>query len=131
MIVEDLDNKKIKKTKDVKDIKEVKDVKDVKDLKDVKEVKDVKVKVTKEIKAVEEVIVEDSVFKQTEKITKNDIIQIKNSLKPSLTLGDLQAIALKLSINIIEGSTKTGKPKNKTKSDLLEEIEKYIKDFEK
>jgi hypothetical protein len=117
VIVEDLDNKKIKKTKDVKDIKEVKDVKEVKDIKN--------------IKAIDEVIVEDSVFKQTEKITKNDIIQIKNSLKPSLTLGDLQAIALKLSINIIEGSTKTGKPKNKTKSDLLEEIEKYIKDFEK
>ena len=93
-------DKKVKKTKEVKEVKEEKKVKEIK-----------------------EVIVEDSVFKQTEKITKNDIIQIKNSLKPSLTLADLQAIGLKLSINIVEGSTKTGKPKNKTKSELLEEID--------
>ena len=113
VVIDDLDNKKVKKTKDIKDIKDVKEIKEIKEIKDI-----------------QEVIVEDSVFKQTEKITKNDIIQIKNSLKPSLTLIDLQATALKLSINIVEGSTKTGKPKNKTKSDLFEEIEKYIKDYE-
>ncbi len=116
---ENLENvdKKSKKVKEIRVDKEIDENKEVKE--------------TKQVGVIKEVVVEDSVFNQTEKITKKDIIQIKNSLKPSLTLGDLQAIALKLSINIIEGSTKTGKPKNKTKSDLLEEIEKYIKDFEK
>ncbi len=69
---------------------------------------------------------DESVFNPTEKITINDIKEIKKSIKNSTTLPELQAYAIKLSIGITQGSTKTGKPKNKTKSELMEEIEKYI-----
>ena len=44
-------------------------------------------------------------------------------------LAELQEIATKLSISLAEGSNKSGKPKRKTKSELFEDIEKYINDF--
>ncbi len=127
---DDLTKKKTKKNskdifvvqKDSKDVKDVKDVKNVKDVKDVKEVKDVNNNIIYE---------DDSVFVATEKITKKDIQNIKLILKASLTLPELQEIAQKLSINVVEGSTKTGKPKRKTKGELFDDIEKYINDFEK
>ena len=64
----------------------------------------------------------NSVFNKTEKISKKDIDDINNNLKPSQTLEQIQSYALKVGINIFSGSTKTGKPKNKTKSDLIIEL---------
>lgn len=101
-----------------------------KNINDKQEKQIVKEKDQKDNEQNNKLIIEDSVFAPTEKITKNDIDNIKLSLKSSLALPDLQAIAIKLSISIVSGATKTGKPKNKTKSELFESIEKYIKDFE-
>ncbi len=74
----------------------------------------------------------DSVFNPTEKkISSKDIKKIKENLKTTSTLGELQEYALKLSIQIVEGSTKTGKPKNKTKQELYDSIKQFIDKFEK
>ena len=70
---------------------------------------------------------DESVFIKTETISKKEIDEINKNLKISLTLAELQNYAIKLGINIISGSTKTGKPKNKTKNELFEEITTNIK----
>ena len=73
---------------------------------------------------------DSSVFVKTEKIEKNnikDIEEISLTIKSSMNLEQIQSYALKLNINIFEGSTKSGKPKNKTKSDLIEQIKQFIK----
>jgi hypothetical protein len=44
-----------------------------------------------------------------------------------MNLDQIQSYALKLGISIFDGSTKSGKPKNKTKSDLIDQIKEYIK----
>ena len=70
---------------------------------------------------------DSSTFIKTEKITKKDIDEIINNLKPTLNLEQIQQYAIKLGINIFEGATKTGKPKNKTKSELIENIKDFCK----
>ena len=70
---------------------------------------------------------EDSVFNKTEIITKDEIIKTYESFKTTTKLEDIQILCLKIDIPIFAGSTKDGKPKNKTKTELLEEIKKYIK----
>ncbi len=70
-----------------------------------------------------------SVFFQTEKINKKDIDEISNSLKLTMNLEQIQTRAIKLGISIYEGSTKSGKPKNKTKSELFEQIKEFIKNY--
>jgi len=71
--------------------------------------------------------INDSVFNPTEiKITAAEIDSIKKKLKPSVTLEELQTIAIKLSINITQGANKNGKPKRKTKSELIDEINLHI-----
>lgn len=70
---------------------------------------------------------EDSVFKKTEKLNKKEIDEIKNSIDKNLTLGELQEFAIKLSINIAKVSEKTGKPKAKTKQELIDKIKEVIK----
>lgn len=72
---------------------------------------------------------QSSIFNKTEKLTKKDIEQISNGVKITMGLEAIQAQAIKLGINIFEGSTKTGKPKNKTKSDLIEQIKDYVKNY--
>lgn len=74
---------------------------------------------------------EDSTFKKTEIITKDIVSNIKNNLKSTLVLSDLQAYAIKLNINIFSGSTKEGKPKNKTKTQLLDDLKVKIEEYEK
>lgn len=69
---------------------------------------------------------ETSVFKKTEIINKNDVDEIKNNLKLSLLIADLQKYAIKLKINIANGSNKNGKPKLKTKKELYDEIKLEI-----
>jgi hypothetical protein len=74
----------------------------------------------------------ESIFNNSEnKITKEDIIDIKNNLKSTLKLNEIQGYAIKLSISIINGSTKIGKPKNKTKSDLINDINNFIDNLKK
>jgi len=73
------------------------------------------------------VVQEDSsVFNKTEKISKKDIDDINNNLKSTSSLEQIQSYALKLGINIFSGATKTGKPKNKTKSELVTEIKNSL-----
>ncbi len=75
--------------------------------------------------------IEDSVFNPTDKLTYNDLLNIKENIKSTTTLPELQNYASKLSISITTSSSKTGKDKNKTKSELIDEIKKYIDDFKK
>ena len=72
---------------------------------------------------------ESSIFNKTEKITQKEIDEIYNNIKLSMGLETIQTHALKLGIAIFEGSTKSGKPKNKTKSELIEQIKEYAKKF--
>jgi len=72
---------------------------------------------------------ETSIFNKTEKISKKDIDEIYTNIKSSMGLETIQTHALKLGIAIFEGSTKSGKPKNKTKSELIEQIKEYVKNY--
>ena len=69
---------------------------------------------------------DESVFNKTEIISKEEIIKINNSFKSTTKLEEIQNLCLKINIPIFAGSTKEGKPKNKTKTELLDEIKKYI-----
>jgi hypothetical protein len=69
---------------------------------------------------------DESVFNKTEIMSKEEIIKIHNSFKSTTKLEDIQNLCLKINIPIFAGSTKEGKPKNKTKTELLDEIKKYI-----
>lgn len=60
----------------------------------------------------------DSVFKKTE-LTKLDINNIINTYK-TVKIDELRDYAIKLNINVLEGSTKTGKPKFKSRNVLLD-----------
>lgn len=76
------------------------------------------------------IINDTSTFAKTEKITKKDIDVILGNLKPTLNLEQIQAYGIKLGISIFEGSTKSGKPKNKTKSELIEKIKEFCKSYQ-
>ena len=68
-----------------------------------------------------------SVFKKTENLSKEKIDELIKSIKSTSTLSYVQEVALKLNIITVSGSTKTGKPKNKNKLELVEEIKiKYM-----
>lgn len=67
---------------------------------------------------------DSSVFKKTEIIDKNKISKIISNIKSTTKLEQIQAFALELGLSIISGSTKDGKPKNKTKNEIIEEIKK-------
>jgi hypothetical protein len=69
---------------------------------------------------------DESVFNKTEIISKEEIIKIHSSFKGTTKLEDIQNLCLKINIPIFAGSTKEGKPKNKTKTELLDDIKKYI-----
>ncbi len=81
----------------------------------------------KEVKPKEEI--EDSIFKKTEIVDNEKIQKILSSIKPSIKLEQLQTYALELNLSIVSGSTKDGKPKNKTKNELIEEIKNLEKNF--
>lgn len=66
----------------------------------------------------------DSVFKKTEKVDKEKISQIISNIKSTTKLEQIQAFALELGLSVISGSTREGKPKNKTKNELVDEIKK-------
>ncbi|AYV79983.1 MAG: hypothetical protein Gaeavirus4_6 [Gaeavirus sp.] len=75
-----------------------------------------------EIVEPEPILASDSVFKKTEIISKERITEIISSIKPTTRLEQIQQYALELQLTIVAGSTKTGKPKNKTRSELIAEI---------
>lgn len=66
----------------------------------------------------------DSVFKKTEQINKATISRIISNIKSTTKLEQIQSFALELGISVVCGSTKDGKPKNKTKTELIDEIKK-------
>ncbi len=74
---------------------------------------------------------QSSIFNKTEKITYKDVEKIANGVKITMGLETIQAEAIKLGIKVAEGSTKTGKPKNKTKSELIEQIKNFFANFKK
>lgn len=72
---------------------------------------------------------ESSIFNKTEKITQKEINEIYNNIKLSMGLETIQSHALKLGISIFEGMTKSGKPKTKTKSELIKKIKEYVENY--
>ena len=68
----------------------------------------------------------DSIFVKTEKLSIDKVNEIKNIVNKNTLLPELQKYALLLNINIISGSTKTGKPKNKTRIELYENIKNFV-----
>jgi hypothetical protein len=68
----------------------------------------------------------NSIFVKTEKLSIEKVNEIKNTINKNTCLPELQKYALLLNINIISGSTKTGKPKNKTKIELYENIKNFV-----
>lgn len=70
---------------------------------------------------------DSTVFNKSEKISKNDVDEIIGELKMSVGLDKIQSHALKFGISIFQGSTKSGKPKNKTKLELITQIKEHIK----
>jgi len=67
---------------------------------------------------------ESSVFKKTEIVDKTKISQIMSNIKSTTKLEQIQTFALELGLSIVAGSTKDGKPKNKTKNEIIDEIKK-------
>jgi hypothetical protein len=70
------------------------------------------------------VLLTESVFKKTEQIDKAKVSQIISNIKTTTKLEQIQAYALELGLSIASGATKDGKPKNKTKNELIDEIKK-------
>ena len=69
---------------------------------------------------------DDSVFNKTDIINNNEVLKIYQSFKSTSKLEDIQNLALKIGLKVFAGSTKDGKPKNKTKSELIEDIKNYL-----
>ena len=62
---------------------------------------------------------------ETKNNIKKEIAEFLQSIKPSTKLEKIQEYAIKANIPVIHGTTKEGKPKNRTKQDLLQDLEKY------
>jgi hypothetical protein len=69
----------------------------------------------------------ESVFKKTEIIDKTKVKNIVLNIKSTTKLEQIQAYALELGLLISNGSTKDGKPKNKTKNELIDDIKNLEK----
>lgn len=67
---------------------------------------------------------ESSVFKKTEIIDKTKISHVMSNIKSTTKLEQIQTFAIELGLSIVAGSTKDGKPKNKTKNEIIDEIKK-------
>lgn len=75
--------------------------------------------------------VSESVFKQTEIVDVKKVKTILSNIKTTTKLEQIQAYALELGLLISSGSTKDGKPKNKTKNELIDDIKNLEKTLEK
>ena len=99
-----------------------KNVENTSDNKKKKNNKDIFIKEELEIKEK----VTDSVFNKTELIDIDSLKEKYQNIKATTKLDEIQGIALKINIAITNGSTKDGKPKNKTKSELLEDLKIFF-----
>jgi hypothetical protein len=65
----------------------------------------------------------DEVFNKTETI---NYVELKKMFSKASKLEEIQTIAIKLGIPIVSGSTKEGKPKNRVKNDIVNDINKLF-----
>jgi hypothetical protein len=71
--------------------------------------------------------ISESVFKKTEVIDISKVKHILSCIKTTTKLEQIQAYALEVGLLISSGSTKDGKPKNKTKNELIDDIKNLEK----
>jgi hypothetical protein len=114
-------------------ISEAVDVKNTKKKKEKKKKNNKSIFITQETKLNEEnklneekqiTKISETVFKKTEILDKKKVSEILSNIKTTTKLDKIQSYAIELGLTIVGGSTKEGKPKNKTKSELIEEIKK-------
>jgi len=65
----------------------------------------------------------DEVFNKTETV---NYIELKKMFTKASKLEEIQAIAIKLGVPIVSGSTKEGRPKNRVKNDIINDINKLF-----
>ena len=65
----------------------------------------------------------DEVFNKTETV---NYVELKKMFSKASKLEEIQTIAIKLGIPIVSGSTKEGKPKNRVKNDIVNDINKLF-----
>jgi hypothetical protein len=65
----------------------------------------------------------EEVFIKTEAV---NYIELKKMLNKANKLEEIQAIAIKVGVPIVSGSTKEGKPKNRVKNDIVNDINKLF-----
>jgi len=70
-------------------------------------------------------ITETEIFNKTCNLTKDDKLKLISSIKKTHSLEKIQEIAIKLDIPIISGIHKNGKPKNRKKDDIYNDIKDY------
>ena len=70
-------------------------------------------------------ITETEIFNKTCSLTKDDKLQLISLIKKSHSLEKIQEIAIKLDIPIISGIQKNGKPKNRKKDSIYNDIKDY------
>lgn len=70
-------------------------------------------------------IQESEIFNKTVILTKEDKEKLIQTVKKQLNLEKIQEIAIKLDIPIISGIQKNGKPKNRKKEDIYNDIKNY------
>lgn len=90
-----------------------------------KKTKNIFITMDEEVKNVE--LIEDkkeTTFIKTIEVNKDELLK---KTKMTLTLGELQNIAIQLNISIVAGLTKTNNPKNKTKLELYNNIVDCLK----
>jgi hypothetical protein len=80
---------------------------------------------TKKSKINNDIFIKQQNFEEKNEINIEQLKILINSAKITNTLGELQEICYKLNIDITKGLTKTNKPKQKTKVELLNEIKMY------
>jgi hypothetical protein len=65
----------------------------------------------------------DEIFNKTETV---NYIELKKMFTKASKLEEIQTIAIKLGVPIVYGSTKEGKPKNRVKNDIVNDINKLF-----
>jgi hypothetical protein len=106
-------------------INEEKNIDDKTNFKKNKKTKNIFITMEEEVKNVE--LIEDkkeTTFIKTIEVNKDELLK---KTKMTLTLGELQNIAIQLNISIVAGLTKTNNPKNKTKLELYNNIVDCLK----
>jgi len=74
-------------------------------------------------KVVETIKEEDNTLENN---NKDELVKFLNNIKSTTKLEDIQKFALLYNLTIIKGTTKEGKPKYRTKQDLIDDLQKII-----